>query len=150
MACGLCTEVIPGRGGGGLVCQLSWCTAGCRLADLLKNCWLQPDTCRRYNSRDCSPFKPVHCWLQLLSCGPREHEKVAAALQDDRRQSVKMVKVLEEELAALQAAALVRDIPPGQQELPAKHASSLQAVPNTASSLSLGQQSGAALELPRG
>lgn len=48
---------------------------------------------------------------------------MAAALQDDRRQSVRMVKALEEELASVQAAALVRDVPPGQQELPARLAS---------------------------
>ena len=98
-------------------CQLSCTTAGCRLADLLKHFWLQCDTCRHHNAHDCYFTKPVHHWLQLLSCGPREHEKVAAALQDDRRQSVKTVKALEEELAAMQGAALASDYNPGQQEL---------------------------------
>ena len=88
-------------------------------------------------------------WLQLLSCGPREHEKVAAVLQDDRRQSAKMVKALEEELAAMQAAALVREVPAGQQELPAQHASSLQVVPHATSWPRLGQQMGAAWSCKR-
>ena len=114
LSCGL----LPGG------CQLSCSTAGCRLADLLKHCWLQPDTCRHHNPHNSHSLKPVHYWLQLLSCGPREHEKVAAVLQDDRRQSVKVVKALEEELAAMQAAALVRDGTPGQQELPVQQASS--------------------------
>ena len=103
--------------------DLRW-LAGCLEAGLQHDAVLT----RRHNTHDCYYMKPVpvHCWLQLLSCGPREHEKVAAALQDDRRQSVKTVKTLEEELAAMQAAALVRDVPPGQQELPAQHVSSLQ------------------------
>ena len=149
--CGLCTEDIRvGASRHGTLLAAGWqtsCrTAGCSLTPAGTSTLATVILRSLYSSVTyhlaklmlrhlglCPGSMACSSWLQLLSCGPREHEKVAAALQDDRRQSAKMVKALEEELAAMQAAALVRDVPPGQQELPAQHASGLQVVRNAAS-----------------